>query len=62
MMKFKNYIFHRMHEGRPMFYPTEYPDDEAAVKGADINPGTTSIEDAHGKVIWRAVAVKIPRN
>lgn len=46
------YIFHRLHEGNPFFYPLELKDDREAVANAECNPGTTCVEDMNGRVVW----------
>ena len=35
------------------WYPLELPLDDDLSKHAEMNPGTLSIEDAFGKVLWR---------
>ena len=43
------YVFFR--DG--MFYPIEMKDDADACANAECNPGTTRVEDANGRVVWR---------
>lgn len=45
------YVFFRT-EG---WYPMEYPDDEAAKAGAELNKGTLKVQNMlTKKVIWKA--------
>lgn len=50
----KVYIFKRTHNGEPFFYPIELKDDKDAIENARCNPGTTSVEDFSGRVVWIA--------
>lgn len=46
-------IFHRIQNGEPMFYIITLPEDECVALHAELNPGTTKIEDAiTGEVLW----------
>ena len=42
------YVFFR----GDMWYPIDLYDDEDAIRNAEINIGTTKVENAAGKVIW----------
>jgi hypothetical protein len=35
------------------FYSLEMKDDADAMANAELNPGTTKVEDIGGRVVWR---------
>lgn len=48
------YIFFR--EG--MFYPVDLDGDAEVLPNVECNPGTIRVEDATGRVVWKASEVK----
>lgn len=46
-------IFFRKDEGgQPVFYIIDLPEDDDVSVHAELNPGTTRVEDAAGTVLW----------
>jgi hypothetical protein len=39
-----------------MFYPLDLRNDTEARENAECNPGTIRVEDATGRIVWRAPA------
>ena len=46
------YMFHRLHGGKPFFYPVQLPNDKEAVANAECNPGTLKVTTQEGRVVW----------
>lgn len=46
------YLFHRLHEGAPFFYPVELENDDEVLPNVECNPGTVKVTDLDGRVIW----------
>lgn len=47
-----SYLFHRLHEGKPVFYPVECWNDVDAVAHVEVNPGTLKVTTPDGRVVW----------
>ena len=46
------YLFHRLHEGKPFFYPVDLKDDGEVPPNAEANPGTIKVTTPDGRVVW----------
>jgi hypothetical protein len=46
------YIFHRIHNGKPVFYPVELPNDAEVLPNVESNPGTTKVTTPDGRIVW----------
>jgi len=46
------YFFHRLHEGKPFFYPVQLKDDSEVLPNVECNPGTIKVTTPDGRVVW----------
>jgi hypothetical protein len=51
-IKMQTYLFHRMHEGKPFFYPVDCWNDADVLVHVERNPGTTKVTTPNGRVVW----------
>lgn len=49
-----NYIFFRILDGKEIWYPIQLENDAVAIANAEINPGTTRVEDLNSRIVWKA--------
>ena len=46
------YLFHRLHEGKPFFYPVDLPREADVIPNVECNPGTVKVTTPDGRVVW----------
>lgn len=46
------YLFHRLHDGEPFFYPVAIELESQVIDHVEANPGTIKVTDLDGRVVW----------
>lgn len=46
------YLFFRLMDGEPFFYPVELDNDAEVLPNVESNPGTTKVTTMDGRVVW----------
>ncbi len=46
------YLFHRLHEGKPFFYPVELTSESEVLPNVESNPGTVKVTTPDGRTVW----------
>lgn len=46
------YLFWRLHEGKPFFYPVWISRTDQVIQHVECNPGTIKVTDTDGRVVW----------
>lgn len=46
------FLFHRLHEGKPFFYPVDLPNEAEVLPNVEANPGTQKVTTPDGSVVW----------
>jgi hypothetical protein len=46
------FLFHRLHEGKPFFYPVDLPNEAEVLPNVEANPGTQKVTTPDGRVVW----------
>ena len=46
------YLFHRLHDGKPFFYPVALANDREVLPNVIANPGTLKVTTTDGRVVW----------
>ena len=46
------FLFHRLIEGKPFFYPVDLPNEGEVPSNVECNPGTLKVTTPEGRVVW----------
>jgi hypothetical protein len=46
------YLFHRIENDKPYFYPVDLKDDGEVIPNVEANPGTVKVTTPDGRVVW----------
>ena len=46
------FLFHRLQDGKPFFYPVVLPNEAEVLPNVEANPGTIKVTTPDGRVVW----------